>query len=98
MAKRKNNFTENFKNKITTSGKKMSEGAKNVLKKTTAEQKFLGKTLPRYIGKAAKFAFTNPITATGLFFVPSAIKAIGKKKGIKFSEMRQYDRKGRKFL
>tara|TARA_Y100000004_G_C8912008_1_gene411364 strand:+ start:679 stop:966 length:288 start_codon:yes stop_codon:yes gene_type:complete len=87
-----------LKSKIITSGNKLKKAGKKVLKKTTAEQRFLGKTLPRYIGKAAKFAFTNPITATGLFLVPSAIKAIGKQKGIKFSEMKQYDRKGRKFL
>ena len=87
-----------LKSKIITSGNKLKKAGKKTLSKASAEQKFLGKTLPRYIGKAAKFAFTNPITATGLFFVPSAIKAIGKQKGIKFSEMRQYDRKGRKFL
>ena len=95
MAK-KNKF-EDFKNKITTSGKKMSQGAKDVLKKTTGEQRFLGKTLPKALFKTAKFAFKNPITFTGLTMVPSAIKAIAnKQKGLSFASNRQYNKKGRK--
>lgn len=95
MAK-KNKFEE-IKKKVTTSGKKMSEGAKNVLKKTTGEQKFLGKTLPKALFKTAKFAFTNPITFTGLTLIPSGIKAIAnKQKGLSFASSRQYNKKGRK--
>lgn len=87
-----------FKSKIRVSGQKLKKAGKKFAGKATAEQKFLGKTLPKYIGKTAKFAFKNPITSTALFFVPDAVKFMGKQKGIDFSPTRQYDRKGRKFL
>ena len=87
-----------FKSKIRVSGQKLKKAGKKFAGKATAEQKFLGKTLPKYVGKAAKFAFKNPITSTALFFVPDIVKAAGKQKGIDFSPTRQYDRKGRKFL
>lgn len=87
-----------FGSKIRVSGQKIKKAGQKFASKATAEQKFLGKTLPRYIGKAAKFAFTKPITTTALFFVPDLIKAVGKQKGIKFAENRQFDVKGRKFL
>ena len=87
-----------FKSKIRVSGQKLKKAGKKFAGKATAEQKFLGKTLPKYIGKTAKFAFKNPITSTALFFVPDIVKAAGKQKGIDFSPTRQYDRKGRKFL
>lgn len=87
-----------FKSKIRVSGQKIKKVGKEFASKATTEQKFLGKTLPRYIGKAAKLAFTRPITTTTLFFVPDLIKAAGKQKGIKFAENRQFDVKGRKFL
>ena len=87
-----------FKSKIRVSGQKLKKAGKKFAGKATAEQKFLGKTLPKYVGKVAKFAFKNPITSTALFFVPDIVKAAGKQKGIDFSPTRQYDRKGRKFL
>ena len=87
-----------FKSKIRVSGQKLKKAGKKFAGKATAEQKFLGKTLPKYVGKVAKFAFKNPITSTALFFVPDIVKAAGKQKGINFSPTRQYDRKGRKFL
>jgi len=87
-----------FKSKIRVSGQKLKKAGKKFAGKATAEQKFLGKTLPKYIGKAAKFAFKNPITSTALFFVPDTVKFMGKQKGIDFSPTRQYDKKGRKFL
>lgn len=87
-----------FKSKIRVSGQKLKKAGKKFAGKATAEQKFLGKTLPKYVGKVAKFAFKNPITSTALFFVPDIVKAAGKQKGINFSPTRQYDKKGRKFL
>ena len=89
---------ESIKSRIRVSGQKFKKAGKKFAGKATAEQKFLGKTLPKYIGKAAKFAITKPITTTALFFAPDAIKALGKQKGINFSDVRQFDTKGRKFL
>ena len=89
---------ESVKSRIRVSGQKLKKTGKKIAGKATAEQKFLGKTLPKYVGKVAKFAFKNPITSTALFFVPDIVKAAGKQKGIDFSPTRQYDRKGRKFL
>ena len=89
---------ESIKSRIRVSGQKFKKAGKKFAGKATAEQKFLGKTLPKYIGKAAKFAITKPITTTGLFFAPDVIKALGKQKGINFSDVRQFDTKGRKFL
>jgi len=78
----------------------MSEGAKNVLKKTTAEQKFLGKTLPKALFKIGKFAFTNPITATAAFMAPSVVKGIVKKgeRVSRRSPVQTFDKKGRWML
>ena len=67
-------------------------------KKTTGEQRFLGKTLPKALFKTAKFAFRHPITATALAFVPSAMKKIAKSPGLKFSKFRQFDKRGRKII
>lgn len=89
---------ESVKSRIRVSGQKLKKAGKKFAGKATAEQKFLGKTLPKYIGKAAKFAITKPITTTALFFAPDVIKALGKQKGINFSDVRQFDTKGRKFL
>lgn len=103
MAKIKNKI-ENFYNKITTSGQKagqkVSEGAKDVLKKTTREQKFLGKTLPKALFKVGKFAFTNPISATALFLAPSAIKGLTKRgeRVSRRSPGQTFDKKGRWML
>jgi hypothetical protein len=89
---------ESVKSRIRVSGQKIKKAGKKFAGKATTEQKFLGKTLPKYIGKAAKFAITKPITTTALFFVPDVVKALGKQKGINFSDVRQFDTKGRKFL
>jgi hypothetical protein len=85
-----------FGSKIRVSGQKIKKTGKKILSKTTAEQRFLGKTLPKTLFKVGKFAFMNPITATAAFMAPSAIRALGKKKGLNFPQYRQYDKKGRK--
>ena len=85
-----------FKSKIRVSGQKLKKASKKVMSKTTAEQRFLGKTLPKTLFKVGKFAFMNPITATAAFMAPSAIKALGKQKGLNFPEYRQFNKKGRK--
>jgi hypothetical protein len=56
-----------------TSGKKF---LKDIGSKTTSEQRFLGKTIPKTLFKVAKFAFKNPITATAAFLAPAAIKQL----------------------
>ena len=89
---------ESGKTKVKETKIAAKKFGKKIAGKATVEQKFLGKTLPKYIGKAAKFAFKNPITTTALFFVPDTVKFMGKQKGIDFSPTRQYDKKGRKFL
>ena len=85
------NVNGNYKKKLKKTFKKIS-------KKPTAEQRFLGKTLPRAIGGVAKFAFKHPISATALAFVPSAMKKIAKSPGLKFSKFRQFDKRGRKII
>ena len=85
-----------FKSKIRVSGQKLKKAGKKVMSKTTAEQRFLGKTLPKTLFKVGKFAFMNPITATAAFMAPSAIRALGKQKGLSFPEYRQFNKKGRK--
>jgi len=86
--------------RIRVSGKKIKKTVKktvkNIKSKTTAEQKFLGKTLPKTLFKVGKFAVMNPITATAAFMAPSAIRALGKQKGLNFPEYRQFNKKGRK--
>ena len=86
------NVNGNYKKKLKKTFKKIS-------KKTTADQRFLGKTLPRAIGGVAKFAFKHPISATALAFVPSAIKKVANtQKGLKFPKFRQFDKRGRKII
>ena len=77
------------------SGKKF---LKDIGSKTTSEQRFLGKTLPKALFKTAKFAFKNPLIAGGAFLAPAAIKKLGTQKGIKFSEFREFNKKGRKVI
>ena len=86
--------------KITKKGFRESKKfAIGIGKKTTGEQRFLGKTLPKALFKTAKFAFKHPITATALAFVPSAMRGIaGKQKGLKFPKFRQFDKRGRKII
>ena len=82
--------------RIRVSGKKIKKTVKKAMSKTTAEQRFLGKTLPKTLFKVGKFAVMNPITATAAFMAPSAIRALGKQKGLNFPEYRQFNKKGRK--
>jgi hypothetical protein len=87
------NVNGNYKQKLKKNIKKIS-------KKTTREQRFLGKTLPRAIGGLAKFAFKHPITATALTFAPKVISKAYKKadKGYSFAKFRNWDKKGRKII
>lgn len=64
--------------------------------KVTAEQKFLGKTLPKALFKVGKFAVTNPITTTGLFLAGGQLKKLGQAKSFNYPQSRQFNRKGRK--
>jgi len=69
--------------KITKKGFRESKKfAIGIGKKTTGEQRFLGKTLPKSLWKVAKWGFKHPISATALTFVPAAIKKFGPKKRI----------------
>ena len=86
------NVNGNYKKKLKKTFKKIS-------KKTTGEQRFLGKTLPKALFKTAKWAFKHPITATALAFVPAAMRGIaGKQKGLKFPKFRQFDKRGRRII
>ena len=85
-----------FKSKIRVSGQKLKKAGKKAMSKTTAEQRFLGKTLPKTLFKVGKFAVMNPLSATAAFMAPSAIRALGKQKGLSFPEYRQFNKKGRK--
>jgi hypothetical protein len=85
-----------FKSKIRVSGQKLKKAGKKVMSKTTAQQRFLGKTLPKGIFKVGKAAFMNPVYAIGLGVTPGIISALGKQKGLNFPEYRQFNKKGRK--
>jgi len=66
--------------------------------KMSNQHKFLGKTLPKAIGSAAKFAFRKPLTVAGAYI---GAKLIGKAfrkadKGLSFPMTRQFNKKGRK--
>lgn len=89
-----------FKSKIRVSGQKIKKAGKKFASKATAEQKFLGKTLPKYAMKIGKFAFTNPITATAAFFAPDVIRGIINKgeRVAKRSPGQTFDKKGRWLL
>ena len=67
--------------------------------KTTGEQRFLGKTLPKALWKVAKWGFKHPISATALAFVPAAMKKItGRQRGLQWAPYRQYNKRGRKII
>ena len=85
-----------FKSKIRVSGQKLKKAGKKVMSKTTAQQRFIGKTLPKGLFKVGKAAFMNPVYAIGLGVAPGVISALGKQKGISFAGTRQYNKKGRK--
>ena len=62
--------------------------------KMTKQHKFLGKTLPKAIGGAAKFAFKQPLTVAGAYI---GAKMLSKPiPGLKFPASRQFNKKGRK--
>ena len=85
--------------KITKKGFRESKKfAIGIGKKTTGEQRFLGKTLPKALWKKAKWGFKHPISATALTFVPAALKKIAKSPGLKFPQFRQFDKRGRKII
>ena len=91
---------ESGKTKVKETKIAAKKFGKKIAGKATAEQKFLGKTLPKYIGKAAKFAFTNPISATALFLAPSAIKGLTQRgeRVSRRSPGQTFDKKGRWML
>ena len=74
-----------------TSSKKF---LKDIGSKTTPQQRFLGKTIPKALFKTAKFAFKNPITATAAFLAPAAIKPFTKKRIASRPKQKQYTNKG----
>ena len=92
------NVNGNWKKSLKKQTKSAKKWAVGIGKKTTGEQRFLGKTLPTALFKTAKFAFKHPITATALAFVHSAMKKIAKSPGLKFSKFRQFDKRGRKII
>jgi hypothetical protein len=65
-----------FKSKIRVSGQKLKKAGKKAMSKTTAEQRFLGKTLPKTLFKVGKFAVMNPLSATALFLAGGQAKKI----------------------
>ena len=87
------NVNGNWKKSLKKQTKSAKKWAVGIGKKTTGEQRFLGKTLPKALFKTAKFAFKHPITATALAFVPSAIKK--GERVYKRTPYKQFDKKGR---
>ena len=85
-----------FKSKIRVSGQKLKKAGKKAMSKTTAEQRFLGKTLPKTLFKVGKFAFMNPLSAAGLYIAGGQAKKLGQAKSFNFPEYRQFNKKGRK--
>ena len=73
---------------------KISKG--NIFAKASREQKFLGKTLPRIIGGAAKFVWKHPVSTTAAWLIGE--KMLKTKPGLKFPKHRQFDRRGRKII
>ena len=69
-------------------------------KKTTGQQRFLGKTLPKALFKVAKWGFRNPLTVIGGTLAYKGDKALGTKwgRGYNYSKLRQFDKKGRKII
>ena len=84
------NVNGNWKKSLKKQTKSAKKWAVGIGKKTTGEQRFLGKTLPKALFKTAKFAFKHPITATALAFTP---RVIGK--AYKRTPFKQFDKKGR---
>ena len=86
------------KSKVRSGYQASKKWAVGMGKKTTREQRFLGKTLPKALWKTAKWGFKHPISATALAFVPAAMKKIAKSPGLKFPKFRQFDKRGRKII
>ena len=83
--------------KITAAKGSMKKWYVGMGKKATAEQKFLGKTLPKALLGAAKFAFRHPITtAVGAV----GLKKLGQTVHLKFPKERKWTKsiKGRYLL
>jgi hypothetical protein len=83
--------------KITAAKGSMKKWYVGMGKKATAEQKFLGKTLPKALLGAAKFAFKHPITtAVGAV----GLKKLGQTVHLKFPKERKWTKsiKGRYLL
>jgi len=72
----------------------------NEVNKSSKEQRFLGKTLPRMAWGAAKWAWRHPIASTALAFAPRVIGKAYKRadKGYSFPEFRNWNKKGRKII
>ena len=72
----------------------------NILAKASKEQRFLGKTLPKMAWGAAKWAWKHPIASTALAFSGKPIAAAWRRadKGYSFSNIRNFNKKGRKIL
>ena len=68
----------------------------NILAKASREQKFLGKTLPKILWGAAKFAWKHPISTTVGYVLGE--KLLKTSPGLKFPKHRQFDKRGRKFF
>ena len=87
-----------YKNtKVTGKKSKIAKG--DIFKKASRQQKFLGKTLPRTLWGAAKWAWRNPLTATGAWIGGElAVKSFkASQKHLKFPKHRQFDKRARKF-
>ena len=83
--------------KITAAKGSMKKWYVGMGKKATAEQKFLGKTLPKALLGSAKFAFKHPITtAVGAV----GLKKLGQTVHLKFPKERKWTKsiKGRYLL
>ena len=92
------NVNGNWKKSLKKQTKSAKKWAVGIGKKSTGEQRFLGKTLPKALWKTAKWGFKHPISATALAFVPAAMKKIAKSPGLKFPQFRQFDKRGRKII
>ena len=92
------NVNGNWKKSLKKQTKSAKKWAVGIGKKSTGEQRFLGKTLPKALWKTAKWGFKHPISATALTFVPAALKKIAKSPGLKFPQFRQFDKRGRKII
>ena len=75
--------------------KALLQKIKHIGSKASVEQKFLGKTLPRLALGAAKFAWKHPITTAVGWAVGK--RALKKRPKFKYSEYREFDKRGRKF-